>query len=126
MANSGNIYSYKTEYIDRNGDSIYLGDIVHACEYPEGVEHTFEEWAGSLDYTGVVEENDGRIVITWIDIGVSESTPITHFSKEGLRILTDEEARIYWQQLLLGGEPPECLYKKELYRQNKMSEDNRE
>lgn len=103
----------KTRYKDKNGEPIYLGDIVHVEEYPG------KYVGGSLDYDGVIEKDfDGRIVVTYYDIGECESFPLSMFPVKGRDILTEDERRDYWSTMLLGGDPPEYLYKRELYQYN--------
>ena len=103
----------KTRYKDKNGETIYLGDILLVEEYPD------RYVGGSLDYEGVVEkDSDGSIVVTYYDIGECESFPLSMFPVRGRELLTEEERRRYWKTMLLGGEPPEYLYKRDKYRYN--------
>lgn len=103
----------KTRFKDKNGEPIYLGDILHVEEYPD------KYVGGSLDYEGVVEKKaDGNIVVTYLDIAESESSPLGMFPIKGRRLLTEDERREYWRSLLLGAEPSEHLYKRDKYRIN--------
>ncbi len=105
-----------TRFKDRNGDRIWIGDVVLVQEYPD------KYVGGSLDYEGVVEEREGTIVATYYDIGEEEWTPLSHFPVKGRLILNEEERREYWRIKMLGGEPPERFYKRELYHENEVYE----
>ena len=100
----------KTRLKDRNGNPIYVGDILMVEEYP----HKYV--GGSLDYTGVVEIRNGKAVCTYYDIGESEPMPISHFPISGRLLATEEQRRLYWKTACLGGEPPECYWKENQYR----------
>lgn len=101
----------KTRYKDSNGDRIRIGDIVWVREYPD------KYVGGSLDYEGVVEEIDGTVCATYYDIGEEESTALSVFPVKGRTLLTEEEQRKYWKTRFLGEEPPEYLYKRDMYDQ---------
>lgn len=100
----------KTRYKDKNNEPIYVGDILHVEEYPD------RYVGGALDFEGVVEiGNDGTAVVTYYDIGEEQSFPISAFPKKGRLVLCEEERYQYWRTAFLGGEPPEELYKREIY-----------
>ena len=100
----------RTRYRDKSGNIIYLGDILHVEEYPD------QYVGGSLDYDGVVEKDSrGIVVVTYYDIGESESTPLSHFKVRGRSLFSEEERKEYWKVQCLGEKPPEFLYRRELY-----------
>lgn len=99
----------KTRFRDKNGEYIYLGDIVHVEEYPD------KYVGGSLDFEGVISKEKDGIYITYLDIGEQESYPLKMFPVVGREILSEKERYNYWRSLLLGAEPPESLYKREIY-----------
>ena len=102
----------KTRCIDRNGKAIYEGDILHVEEYPDKLV------GGSLDFEGVVSMDKGSAYVTYYDIGEEESFLISHFPKAGRMVLSEKDRRDYWKTALLGGEPPEYLWKEDLYREH--------
>lgn len=99
----------KTRFKDKDGNAIYVGDIVSVEEYPD------EYVGGSLSYEGVIEERGGEIYCVYYDIGEEEALPLSMFPKRGRYVLTEEERYRYWKTAMLGGEPDERLYKRELY-----------
>ena len=102
----------KTRFKDKNGDFIYIGDIVSVEEYPD------ECVGGSYSYDGIIEERNGIIYAVYYDIGEEEALPLSMFPKRG-RVILDEKGRYeYWKTAFLGGEPPEKLYKREIYAKN--------
>lgn len=100
----------KTRYKDRSGLTICAGDILDVCEYPDNYV------AGSLDYRGLCAIENGLAVCVYLDIGVEESTRLCDFPRRGRRICNEEERRLFWRGQMLGEEPPEYLWKEELYR----------
>lgn len=109
----------RTRCRDKNGDSIWEGDVVSVEEYPD------KYVGGSLSFEGVVTLEKGGARITYFDIGEEESFPLSFFPVAGREILTDEESRGYWRTALLGGEPPEELWKKEKYRVRKIADSSK-
>lgn len=112
-------YGDKTRFKDKNGDAIYIGDVVSVEEYPD------KYVGGSLDYDGVVEWDDNAksVVVTYYDIGEEESMPLSFFSVKGREILEERNRKAFWKSLMLGAEPPERLYKREqYYKQNEVHE----
>lgn len=99
----------KTRYTDRNNEPIYIGDIVFVEEYPD------EYVGGSYSYEGVIEEHEGNIYCTYYDIGECEPLPLSMFPKKGRKVLTEAERKEYWRVSMLGAEPPEFLFKRDLY-----------
>lgn len=100
----------KTRCKDKTGTWIYEGDILHVEEYPD------RYVGGSYDFEGVVVIENGRAMVTYLDIGESEGLPISMFPIEGRQIYPEKWRYDYWKTLHLGGEPPEYLWKEELYR----------
>ena len=100
----------KTRLKDRNGKQIFVGDILTVTEYPD------KYVGGSLDYTGVVEIRDGIAVCTYYDLGECEPERISRFPISGRVLATEEQRRLYWKTACLGGEPPDCYWKENLYR----------
>lgn len=79
----------RTRYRDCDDKVICIGDWIHVQEYPDDV--PIEKWAGSLDFEGRVEEREGKIVVTYYDIGEMESIPLSCFKKNLRKKLTEEE-----------------------------------
>ena len=102
----------KTRCKDKHGNAIHVGDILHVKEYPG------QYVGGSLDFEGLVTIENGRAVVTYYDIGEEESYPVSMFPTSGRRILPEKYRYAYWKTAMLGGEPPEYLWKEELYRQH--------
>lgn len=100
----------KTRFKDKDGHSIYVGDVIHVEEYPD------KYVGGSYSYEGVVEIEDGRVVCTYYDLGECEALPLSFFKKAGRKLLTEEQQRLYWKTHFLGAEPPEIIWKRDLYR----------
>lgn len=100
----------KTRCRDCKGNIIHVGDILHVEEYPD------KYVGGSLDFDGIVTIEEGRACVTYLDIGEEETFPITMFPIEGREIFNEEERYRYWKTLHLGGEPPEKLWKEDMYR----------
>lgn len=94
----------KTRYKDKHGHPIYTGDIIFVEEYPDRYVD------GSLAFEGIVGEENGRVVVTYIDIGEEESMSLSYFPVAGREIYTKEERYKYWKTQLLGGEPPKDLW----------------
>ena len=72
----------KTRYHDKNGRKICYGDFIHVTEYPD------RYVGGSLDYEGIVEWDNAtrQPVVTYWDIGISESSPLKMFPLAGREI----------------------------------------
>lgn len=105
------IKNRKTRFKDKNGNPIYLGDVIHVEEYPG------KYVGGSLDYEGVVEIDEyGEIAVGYYDIGEHESTELSHFPVAGRELYTEKQQYEYWKTAMLGGEPEENLWKKDSYR----------
>lgn len=102
----------KTRCKDKNGHHICVGDILHVEEYPG------RYVGGALDFDGVVTIEDGRGFVTYLDIGEEESFPISMFPIEGRELFSEEERHRYWKTMFLGDEPPEYLWKEDLYRKH--------
>ncbi len=99
----------KTRFKDRNEEIIYTGDIVSVEQYPD-------KYVGSsYSYDGIIEERNGIIYAVYYDIGEEEALPLSMFPKNGRLILNEHERYEYWKTAFLGGEPPEELYKREIY-----------
>ena len=77
----------KTGYKDKSGQSICYGDYVHVEEYPD------KYVGGSLDYEGIVERDNvtKQPVVTYWDIGISESSPLRMFPLAGREIIKKQE-----------------------------------
>lgn len=73
----------RTRYLDKNGRKICYGDFIHVEEYPD------KYVGGSLDYEGVVEWDNvtKQPVVTYYDIGISESSPLKMFPIAGREII---------------------------------------
>lgn len=102
----------KTRCKDKNGNVIHVGDILHVEEYPD------QYVGGSLDFEGVVTIENGRAVVTYYDIGEEESYPISMFPISGRHIWSEKWRHDYWKTAMLGEEPPEYLWKEDLYKQH--------
>lgn len=102
----------KTRCKDKDGNVIKVGDILHVEEYPG------EYVGGSLEFEGIVSLEDGRAVVTYIDIGEEESFPVSMFPREGRAILDEDERYSYWKSVYLGEKPPEGLWKESLYEEH--------
>ena len=100
----------KTRCKDKIGRTICVGDILHVEEYPG------KYVGGSMDFDGVVSIENGRAYVTYLDIGEEESFPISMFPVAGRNLFTEKERYMYWKTMHLGAEPPEHLWKEELYR----------
>ena len=100
----------RTRCKDKNGEVIVDGDVVHVEQYPG------KYVSGSLDFEGVVTKYKGKARITYFDIGEEEDFPLSMFPVEGREILSEKERYEYWRTAMLGAEPPEILYKRELYK----------
>lgn len=99
----------KTRFKDKNGEPIYTGDIVSVEQYPD------KYVGGSYSYDGKIEERNGEIYAVYYDIGEEEALPLLMFPKRGRLVLDERERYEYWKTAFLGGEPPEELYKREIY-----------
>ena len=77
---------------------------------------TEDYFCGSYDFEGVVVIENGRAMVTYLDIGESEGLPISMFPIEGRQIYPEKWRYDYWKTMHLGSEPPEYLWKEELYR----------
>ena len=77
----------KTRYRDKNGRKICYGDFIHVAEYPD------KYVGGSLDYEGIVEWDNvtKQPVVTYWDIGISESSPLKMFPLAGREIIKEQE-----------------------------------
>ena len=100
----------RTRCKDKNHKAIWEGDILHVEEYPD------QYVGGSLDFEGVVTIEDGKAMVTYLDIGEEESYPISYFPLKGREIMSENYRHSYWKTLHLGGEPNEGCWKEELYR----------
>lgn len=100
----------RTRCKDKNGEVIVCGDVVHVEQYPD------KFVGGSLDFDGVVTKYKGKARITYFDIGEEEEFPLAMFPVNGREILSERERYEYWKTAMLGGEPPEILWKRELYK----------
>jgi len=112
-------YGDKTRFKDKDGNYIYIGDVVSVKEYPD------RYVGGSLDYEGLVEWDSyiKAVVVTYYDIGEEESTMLKHFPIQGRKLLNEEQRKAYWKSAMLGAEPPERLWKREKYfEQNSIHE----
>ena len=102
----------KTRCKDKNGAVICVGDILHVEEYPD-------RWVGgSLDFEGVVTLDKGRAMVTYYDIGEEGSYPVSAFPIAGRLIWPEEWRHDYWETAFLGNEPPEELWREDLYREH--------
>lgn len=110
----------KTRYKDKDGQSIYIGDIIYVNEYPD------KYVGGSYSYEGVVEIENGKVVCVYYDLGEREALSLSFFKKKGRELLTEEQQRRYWKTALLGAEPPESLWKRNLYRNTPVPEEDAE
>jgi len=85
--------------------------VILVREYPD------KYVGGSLDFEGVVyPDTDGDIIVNYSDIGESEDFLLSGFSRRGRTLLTEKEQYEYWKTMFLGGEPPERLWKRDVYR----------
>ncbi len=100
----------KTRCKDKNGNAIWENDILHVEEYPG------KYVGGSLNFEGVVNIQNGKAMVTYLDIGEEESFPISMFPIQGREIWPEEWRKKYWKSMFLGAEPPERLWKENLYR----------
>ena len=102
----------RTRCKDKNGNAIHVGDILHVEEYPD------RYVGGSLDFEGLVTVENGRAMVTYYDIGEVASYPVSMFPIAGRHIWPEKWRYDYWKTAHLGGEPPEYLWKEELYREH--------
>ena len=77
----------KTRYRDKNGRKICYGDFIHVEEYPD------RYVGGSLDFEGVVEWDNvtKQPVVTYWDIGITETSPLRMFPVAGRKIIKTQE-----------------------------------
>lgn len=100
----------RTRYKDKFHRPIWEGDILHVEEYPG-------KYVGdSYDFEGIVTIEEGRVMVSYVDIGEQESFPVSMFPINGREVLDEKGRYHYWKSLHLGGEPPEGLWKEGLYR----------
>lgn len=111
MKISEQVTAIGTRYKDSNGKRIYVGDLLSVCE--DIHDNTS---GGTLDYEGIVEIRDGVAVCTYYDIGEEYPEPISRFPIAGREVLGEEARHRYWKTAFLGEEPPEHLWKEELYK----------
>ena len=111
MKVSKRVMAIGTRYKDKYGRKIYVGDLLYVVEYPD------KYVGGSLDYDGIVEIRDGVAVCTYYDLGEEHSEPISRFPIAGREVAGEEARHRYWKIAFFGDEPPEHLWKDELYRE---------
>lgn len=111
MKVSERVMAIGTRYKDKYGRKIYVGDLLYVCEDIHD-----STSGGTLDYEGIVEIRDGVAVCTYYDIGEEYPEPISRFPIAGREVAGEEARHRYWKTAFLGGEPPEYLWKEELYK----------
>lgn len=108
---SENVMAIGTRYKDSYGKKIYVGDLLSVCE---DIHDNCS--GGTLDYEGIVEIRDGVAVCTYYDIGEEYPEPISRFPIAGREVLGEEARHRYWKTAFFGEEPPEYLWKEDLYK----------